>query len=1579
MLFLAVVLFGVVGLDRMPVELMPRLPVDTLRITFERPGSTADLVEREILIPLTSRVKALGGVKETFGQIYGARGSLQITFDRGTDLKVREYELRRIASRLQRESTIANTTINVTTAEFGAGEMAIPFMTMNVLGEGRNTDILYDLVVERVMPRLAAIPGVARVIPTGGGGRQVIVSVDPDKVANLGATIEQVTGAIRSRMGRVQYVGNIESGDGRIVVLTDGSLDSLGTLRRTQISPGSPLTLEHVAEIYIGYARTQSVYLIDGQPVVGVVLTQEQGTNIVEIGREVRGRLDELREEIRPLGLDLRIAMDNAEPLDDQIQRLVRLGATGFALALLMLFLFLRQWRAVAVVGIAVPVSLMTALASLYLLGHSINLLTLFGLAMAVGLLVDNSVVVYEAILRGIERGMTPSAAAREGLRKTARAIVGASITTAMVFFPLLLIEIENATFRSMLEVLSIAVIMPILASLIVAIGLVPLLAHRLAAPAALQRVHEQQQKRAERAGMLIPDRARLLLKGFVVNALRQPPSWLAGTLIAVVATVAIAGPMAALNRPPDDPQQSSSIVLDMRLPNVANSDIESAMAIASHFSQAIKQIEGVDFVEVGIDDPNTGMGRITIHFVDVELRPQHFSIERVREVAAREAYNLRIDVGRQGELEYRGSTQRYDYSAYMGGGGGNEVVITGPDPSKLIDIGNDIVNRLDTIGYVRGARVTIRNIGRELWVQPDDEAMQAFGITSADTLPSLLDISGSMGRTMQGGSYLLSSGREIPVVIEREGVREREASRQDLQRLRVKTSNGVIPISAFTRITEMPPPAAIVHKNGRREMKVSYSLSNSVPDSGSDREAIEKQIHDHIRATPRPPGYVIDIPGDAQEQNVNMGQRLALVALGLLILVLAIIFESLTLPFLIIIAVPLAVIGSMWGLALTGTSLGAPMVWAGVLVLIGLLVNPAILLIDRMQQFMRIGYSSGAAAFAAVKERTRPILLTTATTIAALWPLSITTGAEFELWPPFAIVVMSGLATSALLTLVIVPVGYVLLRRLDLLFGRVGPWLVVGWMASLTAIMFVLIVFAGLSGLFWQVVCGLLVGGFLLAIIVFVFRRVSIPEPHTDDGPPELEVSYLSKVYGLPGSIRRTLTSHREFAAKVVRAGGKVFTRRGTFEKSLIFLILAAGAVGLGWLTPEFGWSLIFWLIAAAFVSRIFLEARKFRGLVTDDGRTKRGGIEGAAAVLLPWATIAGFVYFTFARPLLNQEDPEASLFWPIVATIVLGIGQLMRRSAVRQDSGELVGRVTRGFMKYPRTWWRRMSKRIAGFDLPADEIQALWSVSFTAKRGMIGILGPNGAGKTTLLRQLAGIIDPTSGSIKVGGVPLKSIQKVLARWVGYLPQDSGLPLGLTPREYLRYYAALYDIPPEVRHERVADLIAEVGLAEKIDDKIGSLSGGMRQRVAVARTLLRLPAIIIVDEPTVGLDPRERIRFRNLLARLAESRIVLFSTHVVEDVAISCERVLVIAKSRLRYDGTPSDLALNAEGCVWERRIDEGQETSLPEGAILAEEAPDAQGTTVQRIIWNQQPTEDATPLTARPEDGYLWLLSTT
>ena len=222
-----------------------------------------------------------------------------------------------------------------------------------------------------------------------------------------------------------------------------------------------------------------------------------------------------------------------------------------------------------------------------------------------------------------------------------------------------------------------------------------------------------------------------------------------------------------------------------------------------------------------------------------------------------------------------------------------------------------------------------------------------------------------------------------------------------------------------------------------------------------------------------------------------------------------------------------------------------------------------------------------------------------------------------------------------------------------------------------------------------------------------------------------------------------------------------------------------------------------------------------------------------------------------------------------------------------------------------------------------------------------------------------------------------MDAIKHHLANWVGYLPQYIGLPQGMSPKEYLHWYAELYGLSADIRHERVNSLLTEVGLEAKVDDTISSLSGGMKQRVAIARTLLRLPPVIIVDEPTSGLDPRERIRFRNLLSRLARDRIVLFSTHVVEDVAVACDRVMVLGGGRLHFDGPTDDLANVANGRVWEIVCNRGELPRLPLDAMQTEELPTPQGKIAYRILSGEQPHETANKVDATLEDGYLWLIA--
>ena len=1571
MVFLGLVLLGLVAWQRIPIELYPNVEGDRLWVNFSRPGSEPETVEREVLLPLEGRVAALPMVLETSGSIRGAGGNFQVLFERGVDIRVRELELRRIAAAIEREQP-EGTWLSVSGSDTSAWGTFV--MMVNVLGGDVDRHALFDVAEELIAPRFAAVPGVTEAITRGGAPRQVTLTVDPARTVALGASIEDVMAAVRRNVGHLRYLGKLETSNGNTNVVLDGRPSGVRSLAESRIVPGRPAQLHHAGEVELGIGVERSLFRVNGKPSVGIAIYQEQGANLVRLGRDLRARASELNEEVGEMGLELVIGTDAAQEVEDQIGRLARLGLSGFAIALVVLYLFLRQWQAVTVVAVAVPVSLLSALAALYLFGDTVNMLTLFGLALAVGLLVDNSVVVFESVQRSLDHGAAPDAAVRRGLRRTVRAIAAASLTTAIVFLPLVLIDVEAGmtSVQQQLEIAVRAFLVPLAASLVVAVALVPMLAHRLAAPAAARRLAQRRETRAARGGMVPPDPVRILFSGMVASALRRPPAWLTGTVFALVLTIMVAIPLIAFGSGAE-PTRADSVQIIARFDQGAS--LRKTSDALARLESALGDLDGVDTIETLVQE---GGGSITVELVDEAQRPADLDVAEVRKVAREAAKKVSgLDLLRPGEEDMRGGGGAAEKAGF--GSAASEVVLSGPEHGKIARLARDVMDRLEANPYVETSWFAERPGLEEIWIQPRREAFEAYGITIGDVLPNL-GLIGREGRRNVTG-FSLPSGRELPVVMERADARSDRAGRE-LRSLRLETAAGAVPVMALADIRQMPAPPIIEYRNGRRETRVYFRLADNVPESGSGREAIEEQVAENVRDVSRPRGYTVEVPSD--DAQTSWLQRLLVPVVLLLFLVLALTFESLTLPVLVLLAVPLTVIGASWALVLTGMSLG-PMAALGAIALFGLTVNPAILLVDRMQQkVLGAGWTAGAAAFASVRERTRPVLMTTATTIAALWPLAISTGRENEIWPPFATIVIGGLVTSALLTLLIIPVGFILLHRLDRLFGRVGPWLVVGWLAATVGIVLWLTQSGLVTSLFWQVVVSILVGGSVLALTVLLFRRDQTHEPDTEAGPPVLEARNLRKVYALPGPLRRALAAPRVFAARALSEApfdpralsqAKTLSQKEARERLLPALLIAAAPTALAVYAESNGWRLVFCLLAAACFVGLLRQVRRSRGRLNAVGAVEPGGIENVVAAGVPWLVLGTFACVTLL-PQFGGSVSAANLFWPTVGVLMLGCWQLVRRSAAAQARGELAERAGGRFLRYPRTLMRRWARRIGGLDLPAAPVEALVGANFRIERGMVGVLGPNGAGKTTLLRLLTGILDPTRGIIMLGGVPLPWVQRVLARWVGYLPQDAGLPRGLSAREYLRYYAALYDLPPSMRHERVEYLLGEVGLADRADDRIGSLSGGMRQRVSVARTLLRLPPIIVVDEPTVGLDPRERIRFRNLLANLARDRIVLFSTHVVEDVAVACERVLVLARGRLLFDGAPGALADAARGKVWETHASALETAELPPGTILAEETPLTDGRIMRRVLADRAPDPDARTLESRLEDGYLWLL---
>lgn len=1548
MFFLALVLFGLFAWYRVPVELLPTLTGDQLFVSFSRPGSEPEVVEREILLPLEARVGELPGISETWAEINGGSGQLRLRFERGINVRVRELELSNIAAEIARTQP-QGTFIRASSQDLTA--MSRFAMTVQVTG-GEDANGLRDLVDAQIQPRIAAVPGVSQVLTTGGAPREVTIWIDPERCAALGVRPEQVTRVLGQSVRRLDSLGGAEKHGRRWQIALDGRPGGLARLGELRIAPDRPVLLRHVADIEMTTARVSSAFRINGRDATALIVYQEEGANLLQLGRELRARVEALRAQWKPYGIDFRIGVDAADAVEQQIDRLQHLALSGFAIALIVLYLFLRELRAVAVVAVAGPVSLLIAGAMLYLGGYTLNLVTMLGLVVGMGMLIDNSIVVFEAVQRGLERGMPADIAAVAGIRRTVRAIVTASTANLVVFLPATFL-VEDSFTRGALGLIAAGILLPLFASLVVAVGLVPLLAEKLAAPAAIARIERRAQWRQERGGALPPQRVRALFSALLKSALRYPTMWLVSVAIAILLTLVIALPWVIVGGQAREPAQADQVTMQIDLEG--GMSLPAAAAVFERGEQAALALEGIEFIESTLQESG---GSLTVH-----LDPDARTVGSASPAQVRNA--VRKAVAGLDRVKIR------TVSNTVGGAGGQEdaaeVLVSGPDMTQLDLLAREIQSRLKSTPEIGEVWVSSRVGREELRVEPLPSALAPHRLYSEQVLDVLM-LSRREGVQLPVG-FTLADGREVPLTVRRRDVTE-AAALQTVGKLRFATDEGSLPLGDVALAHRVPAATPISHHNGRRELAIGYTLSALAPDAGPARLSLEKAIQDGVRNVYRPPGYTVDAVGSGESTGWF---TLVFVPIVLLLFaVLAIAFESLTMPILVLVAVPLTALGATWALVLAGVGVDMYAL-VGAVALLGLTVNPAILLVDRMQQRVRAsGCSGGAAAIAAARERTRPVLMTSCTTIAGLWPLSLATGKELEIWPPFATVVMGGLATSTLLTLLVIPVGFVLLARFDRMLGRLGPWLLLGWVAATAAVVAPLIFTDRLNTLTWQLITTVLVAGAFLWLMLQLFERQPKIEMGVEAAP--VETRFLRKVYGLPGPIRKAWERGRsaDELAPVTR-------RREASERALAMGLLFAGSVYLSSHLESLLWRVVFTFLCAAFASRTVIELRNAISPLdvnaSEAARARRARFDKVVFATSPFVMLAALYLYHSGLPLLAGEPatvPAVAVVLLAVITLIVQIGRTTARRAALSTAtrDQPVGRL--------RAAWRQICTALFGFDLPRAQVEALATTSFAARQGMIGILGPNGAGKTTLLRLLAGVLEASSGTVHYGGWLRRRVGDYVSRWVGYLPQEFGLPDHLTAQEYLEYFALLYQVGDRAtRAERVRGLLVEVGLYERRHERIAGYSGGMRQRVAIARTLLRHPPIIIVDEPTVGLDPRERIRFRNLLAKLAEDRVVLFSTHVVEDVAVSCQRVIVMRQGRIVYDGSPEQLANLAAGRTWEVRLASGAHLEPSDSCKVVDQGPEAGGGSRMRILSAVSPHSGATAVEPGIEDGYLHLMN--
>ena len=1532
MFFSGVSLLGLISLSRLQVELMPEVVYPEIFVAVSQQGMAPEQVERALVMPIEEEISQLAGVVEMTATASLNRGNVRISYEPGTDMK---FALLQVQSRMDRLQPSFPARTQIAVQRFDENDLSATVMELQVLAADADLNWLRDYTEEHIAPELAAVEGVVSAQVLGGQQSAVEIVAEPERLQAYRLSMSDLRNALADANQPRVYLGEVDDGNEVFPVSFQGQFRDLRQLDAALIDPSVPLRLGDVAAVDYGLQQRTDLRRVNGQSAVGVLIQKEDEANLIAVAEAVTAALAQLNRDFAPEGVSLIVTTNQAALMEDSLDTLKQAALVGLALGLAVLFLFLRNARFVAILLLAIPASLLATFNLMYAADLTLNVLSLCGLALAMGMLTDNSIVVMESIFKHFERGKSPTEAARDGTEAVSRAVIAATATTALVFLPVVFIQSD---FQDILRELALAITFPLLASLVVALALVPALAARMlgrqaAAPLGTGR---------------LMGRYTLFLKA----SLRHRGAVAGGVFLALSATL-VAAFFFMLQQEVIAEETQFSVYASLD----DGATLDATDEVMQQIEDAVRALPGVERFATSVQE---GQGSVTVMLQDRDERPERVSAEELQDQLDGELQNIQgALIGYQPQASSRGRTG--GRGGRPGGTGGfnlqagataETALIKGYDFAVLQMIADDLSYRLEELAEIdaNSVRPDLQRSAPEIQVIPRPLALFDHDLRVNNVLSAIADANAE-GFTAPT-DFLKADGSEVPIEVRPTADPEADGpERDEVEAIPVLTSTGeYVPLAELAKVRTDEGRNSILRTDQARRVVVSYQFTDEILDSQPLLDAARAQVRTMVQDLVLPDGYTIEI---AEVETDAIYYWMMGIAAVLTYMVLASLFESLASPLLIFCTLPTAAIGSCWALMLTGTGLSSqagPMALLGFIVLIGIAVNNGIILIDAIGTLRKEGVRRERAVLAAGRSRVRPILMTSATTLLGVMPLALDFGGDYEVWPPFAITVLGGLAVSMVSTLIFVPVAYMGLDQVRAWLARIGRGGV--GLATVAAAAAVGAVYAESNSLFWTALLALPSWVLLLGLIALVLRvQRTRAARRTPPAVHSIRLQTLTKIYGAPGRFRREWLRFDRRDQRL-RAQGIDPVDRQAIRDGLSWKLPLLAL--LGFLHTYFEDALWLYLLSLATWGLVAHVLRQGALL----------GLGQGADVLARWAVpllAVGYVHWRLALPSLTVASLAVWLGYRVAHLLA----DRVRRGQV--DLAALTG-LTR------RAYSGAAALPLIGVDKP--QYQALYGVNLEIGRGMFGLLGPNGAGKTTLMRIICQVLEPSSGSVAFDGVNVTRHGPVQGL-IGYLPQHLGLYEHLTAYQYLEYRALLEGFrDPTLRRARVSESLAQVNLDGRQNDPIGSFSGGMKQRVGIAQTLLHLPQIIVVDEPTAGLDPVERIRFRNLLARISQERIVLFSTHIVEDISGSCNRLAVLNAGRILYEGTPQAMRDLARGHAWEAVVSEEALSQLGAQVDVISHLRAPDGIRVRFLAADAVPGIGAAPVEPTLEDAYIYVL---
>ncbi len=1007
LLFVGVMVFGLFSLSRLSVDQYPEIEIPQISVITMYPGANAADIETNITRVLEDNLNTVNNLKKLTSKSQDNVSMITVEFEYGSDLNEGANEIRDVVSRVQ--SMLPDEVDYPTIFKFSTSMM--PIMMLAVTAE-ESYPALSKILDDKLVNVLNRVDGVGAVSVIGAPEREVQVNVDPTKLDAYGLTVEQLGQIIAAENVNIPS-GTIDIGNNTFNVKADGEFDLSDELRRVVVSNagGRTVMLTDVAEIRDTLEKATMDERVNGQRGVRVMFQKQSGANTVNIVHEIQRRLPAIEQSL-PRDVKMELIFEGSQEITDAIDSLSETVLYAFLFVVLVVMIFLGRWRATLIICMTIPVSLICSFIYLFATGSTLNIISLSSLSIAIGMVVDDAIVVLENITTHIERGSSPKEAAIYATNEVWLSVIATTLVVVAVFMPLTMVPgMAGILFRELGWIVSIVVCV----STTAAITLTPMMSAYL-----LRReggVHDYRglgviYKPVDRALAWL-DAAYARALGWVVGHRRISVFSMMGLF---VLSLGLVTQVPTEFFPPSD---NSRIAATVRLEQ--NLSVEYTARIA----RQIDSILYAEFPEVRLVSASAGANSSDNAFAAMQTTGSHIINYNIRlaevETRDRSIYTisdlLRRKLDRIPEIR--------EYTVTPGGQMGNmsgsstvDIKVFGHDMELTNAIATDLRDRMAQLEGTRDVRLSREDLRPEYNVVFDRDRLSYYGMNSATASQAVRNrIDGLVA------SKYREDGDEYDIVVRyAEPFRTRV---EDIENITLHNAQGrPVKLREVGRVQEEFAAPEIQRENRQRVITVESSLGAGVALGDVVAEA-QRLIDDY----PLPDGVDLELGGTVEDQGdafSDLGMLFVLIIL-LVYIVMATQFESLKFPFIIMFTIPFACTGVFLALWMTSTPLSL-IALIGAIMLVGIVTKNGIVMVDYMNLLIERGAEVSEAVVAGGKSRLRPVLMTSFTTILGMLPLAIGTGAGSETWQPMGIAVIGGLTFSTILTLFIVPALYSIL-----------------------------------------------------------------------------------------------------------------------------------------------------------------------------------------------------------------------------------------------------------------------------------------------------------------------------------------------------------------------------------------------------------------------------------------------------------------------------------------------------------------------------------------------------------------------